>query len=126
MRMYLLCKQGVMLTDAGSKECPTIVEQACVDTLNSDVDPFNRHLALEILSRGYATDRSMPTLEDVRRTASDSTGHCPRGFPSRADPNARAVPWGEIARGYRSSEYSCETELAIEALSHLEAKYQKP
>jgi len=126
MRMHLLCKQGVMLTDAGSRECPSTVEQACIDTLKSDADPFNRHLALEILSRSYATDSARPTLEEIVRTASPPRGLCPRGFHSRTNANARPVPWREIARGYQSSDYSCESELASEALNRLQAAKSAP
>lgn len=126
MRMYLLCKQGVMLTDAGSKECPSIIEQACIDTLKSDTDPFNRHLALEILSRSYTTDRARPTLEEIARTAPAPKGPCPRGFHSRTNPNARPVPWGDIAQGYQSPGYSCESELANEALDRLQATMSTP
>lgn len=122
MRMYLLCRQGVMLTDSGSKECPVIIEQACIETLRSDADPFNRHLALEILLRGYATERSKPLLRELGQVAADSGGHCPRGFASRTDPNTRPVPWDEIARGYAASMYSCDRELAAEVLSLLEAE----
>lgn len=119
MRMYLICRQGVMLTDAGSKECPTIIEQTCIDTLSQDKDPFNRHLALEILSRSYVTEHARAVLEEIIRTAPSPRGQCPHGFHSQTNPAVRPMPWESIARGYQAGDLSCEGELAKEALDHL-------
>ena len=59
--------------DAADKPCESEVETACLSILNADQDQLNRRLALEILSKGYATVQSAATLERILHSTEDPT-----------------------------------------------------
>jgi len=120
MRMYLLCEDASMLTEAGAKGCGQEVEGGALDVLREDREPFNRHLALEILGSRLVTERSRESLQAVVRTQQDLPGVCPHGFLSANTTPGNHLPWDSIASGFDRSKYRCEQQLAREALARLD------
>jgi hypothetical protein len=72
-RIRWLCDYKTLLADAADKPCEREAEDACLKILNTDHDPENRRLALEILSSGYATVQSASVLETILHSTDDST-----------------------------------------------------
>ncbi len=122
MRMFILCEDSTMLTEAGTRGCGKEVEEAALDILRTDRDPFNRHLALEILGSRLVSERSRETLDELARTGRNIGEICPHGLRSANSTRENHLPWGVIAKGFLESKYACEQELAREALERLDGK----
>ena len=126
MRMFVLCEDATMLTDAGAKGCAQEVEEGALNTLQGDREPFNRHLALEILGSRLVTERSRETLVEVARTCLDLGEGCPHGLLSASSTRQNHLPWDAIAKGFAESKYACEQQLAREALDRLDRRGAAP
>ena len=118
LRIYSLCAHPELaITPNGQQNCPDIVEGSSLTILANDHDPFNRHLALEVLTRGYATARSRPILEKIVAAAQDKGRTCPKLFTDGNSDGKPEPALAAMARDYRERRYSCERALALEALS---------
>lgn len=126
MRMFVLCEDAHMLTDAGAKGCGQEVEDGALDLLQTDRNPFNRHLALEILGSRLATRRSRETLDELGRTGRNLGEICPHGLRSARSTRENHLSWEAIAKGFAESKYGCEQQLAREALDRLDSKGDAP
>jgi hypothetical protein len=121
MRMFVLCDEASMLTEAGAKGCGPQVEQGALTILKTDKDLFDRHLALEVLGSRFLTEASRPILEDLVRTAQDIGPDCPHGWLSDSAVE-NPVAWEAMADGFAKSQYSCERMLAADALRKLDSQ----
>lgn len=122
MRMYILCDDATMVTEAGQKGCGQEVEGAALSVLQTDRDPVNRHLALEILGSRFVTERSREILEQVAQTRRQLGERCPHGFRSDRSTYKNHTSWDEIAKNLIEGREACEQQLAREALSTLAHK----
>ncbi len=114
------CDEPSALSALGKKECGREVESACMETLKSDTDPMNRQLALEILGMGYAGIAAKPVLEQIAAASSGKGSRCPRIFDQEKKGDAQYLK--QIEEGYAKGLYSCEVELASEAIKSIKSK----
>jgi hypothetical protein len=117
---YYLCDDAHLLTETGVRECAREVEEGALHILKTDETPFNRHLALEILGSGLASERSRETLVGLTRTGSDRGETCPHGLTLASETDSAESPWDVMARDFAKGKYRCEQQLAREALDRLD------
>ena len=122
LRLYDFCEVPQVLSREGKTHCPRDVERACQMILESDSDPLNRQVGLEILRHGYASTNSMAMLAEIAGISENGGKECVRVFEDGSESEYKPPDLDALRTSFGLRSSQCEKQLAQEILTRLQSE----